>query len=97
MRMNFVMVNTEYFKKGLKPLDALILSVIESFNNNKMICYCTNDQFAEMFSVTAMTVSKSLDKLEELGFITRQTKLIRKDGKPSRRRTLTLNSKESIS
>ena len=90
MNMNFVKVNTEYFKRGLKPLDALILSVIESFNNNKMICYCTNEQFAEMFSVTGMTVSNSIDKLEELGFITRTTRVIKKDGKPTRRRTLTI-------
>jgi predicted transcriptional regulator len=88
--MNFVKVNTEYFKKGLKPLDALILSVIEAFNNNKMLCYCTNEQFAEMFAVTEVTVAKSLDKLEELGFITRNTRVIRKDGKPTRRRTLTI-------
>jgi DNA-binding MarR family transcriptional regulator len=90
MKMNFVKVNTEYFKQGLKPLDALILSVIESFNNNKMLCYCTNEQFAEMFSVTGMTVSNSIDKLEKLGFIARTTHVIRKDGKPIRRRILTI-------
>lgn len=90
MRMNVIKVNTEYFKKGLKPLDALILSVIESFNNNKTLCYCTNEQFAEMFAVTEVTVAKSLDKLEELGFITRNTRVIRKDGKLFRRRTLTI-------
>lgn len=87
---NYVKVSTEYFKKGLKPLDALILSVIESFNTNKMLCYCTNEQFAEMFAVTEVTVAKSLDKLEELGFITRNTKVIKKNGKPTRRRTLTI-------
>ena len=88
--MNFIKVNTEYFKQGLKPLDALILAVIESYNTNKMICYHTNEQFAKMFSVTAMTVSNSIDKLEKLGFITRNTRVIKKDGKPIRRRTLTI-------
>lgn len=88
--MNFIKVNTEYFKNGLKPLDALILSVIESFNNDNKLCYCTNEQFAEMFNVSAMTVSNSIDKLEELGFITRNTKVIKKAGKFTRRRTLTI-------
>lgn len=87
---NYVRVNMDNFKKGLKPLDALILSVIESFNNSKMLCYCTNEQFAEMFSVAGMTVSNSIDKLEELGFITRNTKVIKKDGKFTKRRTLTI-------
>ena len=88
--MNFVKVNLEYFKKGLKPLDGLILSVIESYNNNKRLCYQTNDQFAEMFSVTGMTVSNSIDKLEELGLITRNTHVIKKDGKFIKRRILTI-------
>ena len=88
--MNFIKVNTELFNKGLKPLEVLILSVVESFNNSKMICYCTNEQFAEMFSVTEVTVSNALDKLEEKGYLTRNTKVIRKEGKPFRRRTLTI-------
>jgi DNA-binding GntR family transcriptional regulator len=43
-----------------------------------------------MFNVSAMTVSNSIDKLEELGFITRNTKVIKKAGKFTRRRTLTI-------
>lgn len=88
--MNFIKVNTEYFKKGLKPLDALILSVIESFNNDRKLCYCTNEQFAEMFAVTPATVSNSIDKLEELGFIIRDTHVMKKDGKFGKRRILTI-------
>lgn len=87
---NYIRVNMDYFSKDLKPLDVLILSVIESFNNDSKLCYCTNDQFAEMFSVTTVTISHSIDKLEKLGLIIRNTKVIKKDGQFTKRRTLTM-------
>lgn len=87
---NYVRVNMDNFKKGLKPIDVLILAVIESFNNDRKLCYCTNEQFSEMFSVTAVTVSNSIDRLEELGFIIRDTHVIKKDGKFAKRRILTI-------
>ena len=88
--MNFIKVNIENLKKGLKPLDALILGVVESFNNNKMICYCTNEQFAEMFGVTEATVANALNRLSKGGYITKNTRVIKKDGNIIRRRTLTI-------
>ena len=88
--MNYLNVNMKHFNNGLKPLDVLVLSVIESFNRDRKLCYCTNDQFAEMFSVTPVTVANSIDKLEELGLIIRDTHVIKKDGKFSKRRILTI-------
>ena len=86
----YLNVNMNYFSKGLKPLDVLILSIIESFNKDGKLCYSTNDQLAEMFSVTPVTISNSIDKLEKLGFIIRNIKVIKKDGQFIKRRTLTM-------
>lgn len=87
---NYLNVNMEHFNKGLKPLDVLILAVIESFNRDRKLCYCTNEQFAEMFSVTSVTVANSIDKLEELGLIIRDTHVIKNNGKFVKRRILTI-------
>jgi hypothetical protein len=87
---NYIKVNMEHFNKGLKPIDVLILSVIESFNIDRKLCYCTNEQFGEMFSVTPVTAANSIDRLEELGLIIRDTHVIKKDGKFAKRRILTM-------
>ena len=88
--MNYIRVNTEYFNYGLKPIDALVLAVVESFNSDNKLCYMTNEQLADMFSVTKATVARSIDHLVKYGFITRNTKTIKKDGEFTRRRTLTI-------
>ena len=69
----FLKVNKDLFKSGLNPIEILVLSQVIEFQNNKAQCYMTDAQFAENFGVSAKTISRTLDKLEELGYITRKT------------------------
>lgn len=93
MNTNFLMVSKEYFNKGLKPLEILILSQITEFVRNDCECYVTNQQFAEAFSVTQPTVDKALDKLEKLNLIRRVTKVVSGNGQASKMRVIHLVNK----
>lgn len=87
---NYIKVNTEFFNTDLKPLEILILSVIESLTRADKECYYTNEQFAKMFSVSEKTVRNTLDDLEEKNYIKRNTKTICMSGKANRQRTIEL-------
>lgn len=88
--MQYIKVNTEFFNTNLKPLDILILSVIESLVRDGKQCYYTNDQFAKMFSVTEKTVRNALDDLEARNYIKRNTVTCSVAGKAIRKRTIEL-------
>lgn len=90
MNEHFLAVNKDFLGKGLKPLDMLILSQIEEFIRNTCECYITNEQFANMFGVTAPTVDKSLQRLESQGVIYRNTKTVTGNGRANNMRILGL-------
>lgn len=69
----FLKVDKDLFNSGLSPIEILVLSQVTEFHNNKVQCYMTDAQFAENFGVSAKTISRTLDKLEESGYITRKT------------------------
>lgn len=88
---NYIKVNTEFFNTDLKPLEILMLAVIESFTRENKDCYYTNVQWAEMFSVTEKTIRNTLDTLEARNYIKRNTKTIRdREGNYTRQRTIEL-------
>lgn len=88
--MSYIKVNTEFFNTDLKPLDILLLSVIESLARDDKQCYYTNEQFAKMFSVSEKTVRNTLDDLEQKNYIKRNTKVVTKAGRANRQRTIEL-------
>ena len=69
----FLAINKEYFGKGLKSIDILILAQIEEFQRNKRECYVTNKQFSEMFGESESTVKRSLSRLIEEKCIIKET------------------------
>ena len=69
----FLKVDKDLFNSGLNPIEILVLSQIIEFESNKVQCFMTDAQFAENFGVSAKTISRTLDKLEELGYIIRKT------------------------
>ena len=83
----FLKVNKKYYEK-LKPLEILIMSQIEEFNNNGCECYLTNKQFAKMFCVSEPTVDSALNKLEKLKYIKRITSVETSKGCANRVRKL---------
>lgn len=73
----FLKINKDLFKLGLNPTEILILAQIMEFNTNTGDCYITDKQLAETFGVSESTVKREVKKLEELGFIIRETKNVK--------------------
>lgn len=90
MTETFLKLDKSHFNKGLKPLELLILAQVEEFIRNGCECYLTNQQFAEMFSVTQPTVDAAIKRLEELNYIKRDTKVTAGNSRANRVRKLLL-------
>lgn len=90
MDNHFLAINKDYFGKGLKSIDILILAQIEEFQRNKCQCYKTNKQFAEMFGESESTVKRSLNRLEEEKLIVRHTRTVEGNGRANKQRVLSL-------
>ena len=88
---NFLAVDKRNFKLGLKSIDILILSQIEEFARNGCQCHITNKQLSDMLGECMSSVKKSLDKLEALKLIYRETILRKDNGKSSRQRIIYIN------
>lgn len=83
-------INKEYLGKGLNAVDLLIFSQVEEFNRNGFDCYMTDEQFMDITGATLYKVRKSLDRLENMNIIERDTKTISGNGKANKRRTIYL-------
>lgn len=88
----FLKINKKYFSLGLKSIDILIAAQIEEFCRNNCECYVTNEQFSNMFGESESTVKRSIDKLEKLNIIKRQTKFIKGNGKGTKQRILSIQN-----
>lgn len=86
----FLKLDKSHFNKGLKPLEMIILAQVEEFTRNGCECYVTNQQFAEMCSVTQPTVDAAIKRLEELNYIKRVTRVTAGNNRANRVRTLIL-------
>ena len=93
MNSNFLAVNKNYFEKGLKSIDLLLISQIEEFERNNCKCTITNKKFANMFGESESTIKRTIDKLEELKIIKRDTITNVSGSNKSRQRTLSINNK----
>lgn len=90
----FLKINKKYLALGLKSIDILIISQIEEFSRNKCECYMTNEQLSVLFGESGSTIKRSLDKLESMNIISRDTKFIRGNGKGTKQRILSLNGRK---
>lgn len=90
----FLKINKKYLALGLKSIDILIISQIEEFSRNKCECYMTNEQFSVLFGESGSTIKRSLDKLESMNIISRDTKFIKGNGKGTKQRILSLNERK---
>ena len=90
MTNNFLAIDKKYLNKQLKSMDILIIAQIEEFHRNGHECYITNKQFSDMFGESESTVKRSLDKLEELQMIKRDTVFVIGNSRSNRQRILTL-------
>lgn len=90
---NELYVNKEYFGTGLKCLDMLIISTIEEYENCGKKCQLANKTLSSMFHRSESTIKRSIDKLEKLSIIKRDTFFVSDNGQSSKKRTLTLKPK----
>lgn len=91
MDNKFLAINKKYFNLGLKSIDIMILAQIDEFSRNNCECYITNQQLSDMFGESVRTIARSLNKLEELKFIIRNTITSKDNGKASKIRTMKIN------
>jgi biotin operon repressor len=57
-----------YLSKELNWTDKIILLEIDSLDNDEH-CFASNEYFAEFLGISIVSVSKSINKLKELGYI----------------------------
>lgn len=74
----FLKVYKSLFKKGLDSTEILILAQIMEFEANKVDCFISNETLAENFGVSVDTIKRRLTRLENDGYIIRDTKNVRK-------------------
>ena len=91
MDNKFLAINKKYFNLGLKSIDIMILAQIDEFSRNNCECYITNQQLSDMFGESVRTIARSLNKLEELKFIIRNTITSKDNGKASKIRTMKIS------
>jgi DNA-binding Lrp family transcriptional regulator len=90
---NELCVNKEYFGTGLKCLDMFIISTIEEYENCGKKCQLANKTLSSMFHRSESTIKRSIDKLEKLSIIKRNTFFVSDNGQSSKKRILTLKPK----
>lgn len=73
----FLKVNKDLFKLGLNPTEILLLAQIIEFTITTGDCYKTNEAFAADLGISASTVNRALNSLEEKGYINRDSHNIR--------------------
>lgn len=57
------------YDKRLKSLSKLIYGEISALTNDKGYCWANNNYFAEIYSVSKDTISRSVKQLEEYNYI----------------------------
>lgn len=76
-----------YLDKRLNWTDKILLIEIESLDNERG-CFASNDYFADFLGVSKTTISISVSKLKELGFVEQvsfdgRTRILKADFKDS--------------
>lgn len=73
----FLKVNKDLFKLGLAPVEILILAQIMEYETNTGKCFISDATLAEMFGVSAKTISRAISNLESKGYIKRDTRNVK--------------------
>lgn len=73
----FLKVDKDYFsfegKQKLNAVEILTLAQFAEFHNNGKACFISNKTLADNFGVSEKTIQRAVNKLEEVGLITKET------------------------
>lgn len=70
---------TVRYDNNLKSAEKLLYGEITALANKNGYCYAKNKYFADLYNVTAVSVSRCISHLQELGYI--ETEIIRNKNK----------------
>ena len=70
---------TVRYDNNLKSTEKLLYGEITTLANKNGYCYAQNKYFADLYNVTAVSVSRWISHLQELGYI--KTEVIRNENK----------------
>lgn len=73
----FLKVNKDLFSLGLNPTEILILAQIIEFQTNTGDCFISDKHLSEQFGVSESTIKREVKKLEDMGYIMRETRNIK--------------------
>lgn len=77
----------------LKSVDLLIISKIDELEKTVGKCCITNEQFSKILGESISTIKRSLNKLEALNIIKRNTEFVHGNGRANKQRIINVNSK----
>ena len=90
MDPNYLYANMNYFTLGLKPIDVLIITLIEELQNEGLDCCYTNEHFARLLGTSVSSVKRSLNKLYQKHILDHRTYIVYGNGSANRQRVLTV-------
>ena len=74
-----IITATVRYDNNLKSAEKLLYGEITALANKNGYCYAKNKYFADLYNVTAVSVSRWISHLQELGYI--ETEIIRNKNK----------------
>ena len=70
----FVHIPEWVLTKGITSTEKMVFGLVVGLSNEKGYCFASNEKFAEILNLSAMTIKRSLKKLEDNNLIFRNTK-----------------------
>lgn len=75
-KTKFININVAFMGKSLSVTESALLSLIKSLSKKRGYCFASNKAICDTLNVSDRTLYRILDKLEEKGFIMRETRSI---------------------
>lgn len=75
-KTKFININVAFMAKSLSVTESALLSLIKSLSKKRGYCFASNKAICDTLNVSDRTLYRMLEKLEEKGFIMRETRSI---------------------
>jgi len=75
-KTRFININVSFMNNSLSVTESALLSLIKSLSKKKGYCFASNKAICGTLNISDRTLYRLLNKLEERGFIERDTRSI---------------------